>query len=319
MEGSTDQVDVLFNVKERPTGALLLGVGFSSVEKVALSTSVRQSNAFGTGKFLPANVNAGSVNTVYSLSYLDPYYTVDGVSQGFDIYKRKTDASEPRGRPPTSPTRSAAASSSATRCPRPARSTSASTSSRRKLDSVRHQPDRSTSISSTSSATSTSYASLSAGVARDTRDSILPTRSRHHAAPRHRARRRRPDVLPPELHPPAGTRRSARDLSLLLRTDLGYADGLGGKPLPFFKSYYAGGPDSVRGYRPFSLGPRDVFGNSIGGNVKVTGGAELLFPVPGADRDQSLRLTALPRLRPGLRAGAEDRPRRAALLGRHRR
>ena len=79
-------------------------------------------------------------------------------------------------------------------------------------------------------------------------------------------------------------------MSLLLRTDLGYADGLGDKPLPFFKSYYAGGPDSVRGYRPFSLGPRDAFGNSVGGAVKVTGGSELLFPIPGADRDQSLRL-----------------------------
>jgi outer membrane protein insertion porin family len=48
----------------------------------------------------------------------------------------------------------------------------------------------------------------------------------------------------------------------------------------------------VRGYRPFSLGPRDIFGNTIGGNVKITGGSELLFPLPGADRDQSLRLSA---------------------------
>jgi outer membrane protein insertion porin family len=47
----------------------------------------------------------------------------------------------------------------------------------------------------------------------------------------------------------------------------------------------------VRGYRPFSLGPRDVFGNTTGGNVKITGGTELLFPLPGADRDQSLRLS----------------------------
>src|ERR1044071_8727390 len=93
VEGSADQVDVLYTVKERPTGALLFGVGFSSVEKFAISTSIRQSNAFGTGKFISANVNSGKVNTVYALSYNDPYYTVDGVSQGFDVYKRKTDAS----------------------------------------------------------------------------------------------------------------------------------------------------------------------------------------------------------------------------------
>ena len=93
MEASPDQVDVLYSVKERPTGALLLGVGFSSVEKIALSASIRQANAFGTGKYVAANVNSGRVNQVYALSYNDPYFTVDGVSQGFDLYKRRTNAS----------------------------------------------------------------------------------------------------------------------------------------------------------------------------------------------------------------------------------
>src|SRR5256886_4059964 len=92
VEGNPDQVDVVYTVKERPTGALLFGLGFSSVEKFAISTSLTQSNIFGTGKFLSFNVNSGTVNKVYSLSYVDPYYTVDGVSQGFDIYKRKTNA-----------------------------------------------------------------------------------------------------------------------------------------------------------------------------------------------------------------------------------
>src|SRR5262245_1898632 len=93
VEGSPDQVDVVYTVKEKATGALLLGVGFSSVEKIALSASVTQANAFGNGKYLSANVNSGSVNQVYSLSYMDPYYTIDGVSRGFDVYKRRTDAS----------------------------------------------------------------------------------------------------------------------------------------------------------------------------------------------------------------------------------
>src|SRR3954462_1144114 len=92
VEGNPDQVDVVYTVKERPTGALLFGIGFSSVEKFAISTSLTQSNVFGTGKFLSFNINSGTVNRVYSLSYLDPYYTVNGVSQGFDIYKRKTNA-----------------------------------------------------------------------------------------------------------------------------------------------------------------------------------------------------------------------------------
>src|SRR2546421_3477367 len=90
VEGSQDLVDVTYTVRERPTGAIMLGVGFSSVERFAVSASINQSNAFGTGKFLSASISSGSVNKVYSLSYLDPYFTVDVVSQGFDIYKRRT-------------------------------------------------------------------------------------------------------------------------------------------------------------------------------------------------------------------------------------
>ncbi|HTM59721.1 MAG TPA: outer membrane protein assembly factor BamA, partial [Burkholderiales bacterium] len=52
VEGNPDQVDVIYTVKERPTGALLFGLGFSSVEKLSLSASLTQSNVFGTGKFL---------------------------------------------------------------------------------------------------------------------------------------------------------------------------------------------------------------------------------------------------------------------------
>jgi outer membrane protein insertion porin family len=134
------------------------------------------------------------------------------------------------------------------------------------------------------------YGNLTAGVSHDTRDSILQTR-------KGTLQRLGGELAGGDLtyyrlsythnwYTPIG-----REYALLLRGDLGYANGLGGKPLPFFKSYYAGGPDSVRGYRPFSLGPRDEFGNSVGGTTKVILGTEFLFPVPGADKEQSLRLT----------------------------
>src|SRR6185503_12649566 len=93
VEANPDQVDVVYSVKERATGAVLFGIGFSSVEKVSLAASLTQSNVFGTGKYLSLNLNSGTVNQVYSLSYVDPYYTVDGVSRGFDVYKRRTNAS----------------------------------------------------------------------------------------------------------------------------------------------------------------------------------------------------------------------------------
>jgi outer membrane protein insertion porin family len=80
------------------------------------------------------------------------------------------------------------------------------------------------------------------------------------------------------------------DFVLMLRADLGYGDGYGGKPLPFFKALYAGGVGSVRGYEAGSLGPRDIYGNSLGGKRKIVGNAELFYPILKGDR--SVRISA---------------------------
>jgi outer membrane protein insertion porin family len=84
----------------------------------------------------------------------------------------------------------------------------------------------------------------------------------------------------------------SRTLTLGLNGDIGVAGGLQGQPLPFFKNYYAGGPGTVRGYSALSLGPRDPDGNALGGSRRLVGSVELLFPVPGAEQDRSLRLAA---------------------------
>jgi len=84
----------------------------------------------------------------------------------------------------------------------------------------------------------------------------------------------------------------SRTMTLQLSGELGYVHGLSGKPVPFFKNFYAGGPGSVRGYQAFSLGPQDADTNVLGGTRKITGSAEVLFPFPGAQQDKSLRLAA---------------------------
>ena len=82
-----------------------------------------------------------------------------------------------------------------------------------------------------------------------------------------------------------------RDLTLYLRGEIATADGFNGRPLPFFKNYYAGGLGTVRGYRVGGIGPRDPTDDSaIGGNRRITSSAEILFPMPGAGLDRSLRL-----------------------------
>jgi outer membrane protein insertion porin family len=287
VEGSPDQVDILYGVKEKPTGALLFGVGFSNVEKLALSASLSQANVFGTGNYLSLNVNSGSVNKVYSISYLNPYYTVDGVSQGFDLYHRKTNASQlvigaystdtyggaiKFGYPVSEVSRIDFATNLET-----VRLDTFDNSPQQYLDFVDQFGSRYT------------YAALSAGASRDTRDSLIQTNSGTFT-------RASTEVAGGDLQyyrlgfQHQYYRPLSRTYTLYLNADIGYAEGIGDKPLPFFKNYYAGGPGSVRGYASFSLGPLDQFGTALGGNRRVIGSAEFLFPMPGATQDRSLRL-----------------------------
>jgi outer membrane protein insertion porin family len=83
-----------------------------------------------------------------------------------------------------------------------------------------------------------------------------------------------------------------RRLTLAMNGEVGLARSYGNKDLPFFKNFYAGGIGSVRGFDSGSLGPRDTALNeAIGGDKRLIGNAELLFPVPGMGRDNSMRLS----------------------------
>ena len=286
---SADQVDVNFTVEEKPTGALLVGAGYSTTDKVVVSGSVSQSNVFGSGKFVSVTVNSGKVNQTYALSYLDPYFTVDGVTQGFDVYKRRVDASS----------LSVGAYSTDTvgggvKFGYPLSETDsirfALTFDNVDLGVTGNSP-LSYRTFATIFGTNYSYGTAAVGWGRDTRDSaILPTRG---------------VVLSTSLEVAGGDLQYystnvgaqwfhglSRNVTLSLSGNLGYAAGLNDKPLPFFKNFYAGGPGSVRGFKGFSLGPQDAEGNVLGGTRKITGSAEILFPLPGAQSDKSLRLAA---------------------------
>ena len=287
VEANPDQVDVVYSVKERPTGALLLGLGFSSVEKVAVSVALTQSNVFGTGKFLSFNVNSGSVNQVYSLSYLDPYYTVDGVSQGFDVYRRKTDASGLAiGAYKTD------SLGGGVKFGFPLSETSAVdvgfNMEAVELETFSTSPTQYITFVSQFGSSYT-YGAGTAGWSHDTRDSLIQTNAGTYL-------RAGGELAGGDLqyyrlgYQQQWYRPLTSRYTLLLAGDVGLAGGIGDKPLPFFKNYYAGGPGTVRGYRSFSLGPKDAVGNTLGGNRKLSGSAELLFPMPGAAQDRSLRL-----------------------------
>jgi len=84
-----------------------------------------------------------------------------------------------------------------------------------------------------------------------------------------------------------------RQWTVAFSSDLAYGDALGTDTtsLPPYRQFFAGGPDTVRGFTESRLGPKDGFGNPYGGNLKVVGRAELLFPVPAKWR-ASTRISA---------------------------
>jgi outer membrane protein insertion porin family len=289
VEGSPDQVDVVYSVKEKATGALMLGVGFSSIERIALSASITQSNVFGSGKFISANINSGTVNQVYSLSYMDPYYTVDGVSRGFDVYKRVTDASSLAVGPYKTDSLGGGV-----KFGYPV-TEQVSVDFGANLEAVDLEIFLNSPLAYINFVrdfgSQYRYGSGTLGVSRDTRDSLILVTAGS-------LQRASVELAGGDLqyyrlgYQHQWYRPLTRTLTLHLGGEIGLAGGYGAQPLPFFKNFFAGGPGSVRGYRPFSLGPLDELGNATGGDRKVAGVAEILFPMPGAEADRSLRLAA---------------------------
>ncbi len=100
----------------------------------------------------------------------------------------------------------------------------------------------------------------------------------------------------------------SRTVSLLLNGELGIGGGYSDKELPLFRNYFGGGMSTVRGFESGALGPKAVDSNgeifSIGGDKRIVGNAELLFPMPGMGNDRSVRLSAFADL--GAVVGPDD-------------
>lgn len=301
--GTTDQVDVNFNVKERATGTLSLGAGFSSAEKVVLSASVSQQNLFGSGNAMTLALNTSKSSRTYALSFTNPYYTVDGVSLGWDLYHRTYDPSNSLsvGRYKTVST------GAGLRLGFPIAEDDSINfglaADRTRIETFDDSPKRYKDFcieqegsSCVDGVGTTTVSSLlaTAGWSRDNRDSVV--------YPRQGSYQR---VFAEVAVPPGELKYAklsyqyqhwfpiARDYALMLNADFGWAKGYGGETLPFYKNFYAGGIGSVRGFEQSSIGPKDdITEDALGGNRRVIGNAEFYFPLPGSGMDRSFRMSA---------------------------
>jgi len=83
---STDKIDLDVKVKERPTGAISAGIGYSSVDSIIGTASISQSNLFGTGIKLNLSGTISASSTRFVLGFTEPYLFDKPISAGFDLY-----------------------------------------------------------------------------------------------------------------------------------------------------------------------------------------------------------------------------------------
>lgn len=314
--GKTDQVDVNLAVTEKPTGNIMLGAGFSSSEKLSLSGSINQANAFGSGNTVGIDVNTSKLNRTIALSSTNPYFTDDGISRSYEIFTRTT-------RPPTINTGDYRIRTNGanikfgvpfseydrvffgvgveqTSLETYTNATGTVTNYTTSPDAYRRYVDDINGVTSRTDPRSAfqegqhdaSATGLPLTVAwqRDNRDSALvPTKGRYQRA--------NFEISPAgdsnyfrATYQQQWFRPLFSSTTLALNGEVNYGKALGGKTYPIFKNFYAGGIGSVRGYESSSLGPKDdITGDPLGGSSRLIFNAELQFPFPGSGTDRSLR------------------------------
>ncbi len=288
--GTPDQIDVNYSVVEKSSGNFTAGVGFSQTQGIVFNANISQDNVFGSGKRVNLAFNNSDVSTRYSFGYFDPYFTLDGVSMGFNVGYSARDAEEANiarystdifnagfnfGIPLNEHDRL-----------------------RFNID-VKHTRLRTSENSSeeieqfvTDNGNKFLTFPVAIGWTHDTLNrAIFPNRG---GQQRFSALATVPGSdleffkvsYKHQIYFPL-----ARDFTFRLLGEIAYGDGYGSTDsLPFFEHYFAGGVRSIRGFDDNTLGPRDSRDDPFGGSSKIVGKAELFFPVPFLEDVKSVRI-----------------------------
>jgi outer membrane protein insertion porin family len=288
--GTSDQIDVNYTVVEKPSGNLSAGAGYSQVQGIILNANISQDNVFGSGKRVNLAFNNSNYSTSYQFGFFNPYFTVDGVSQGYNLGYTKRNAGQVNIANYSTDVINAGLNFGIPL---------------NEFDQIRFDFDfKHTHLSTTD---------FSSNQIRDflTKEgnkflTLAPAVSWTH------------DTLNRAIFPNKGGQQRfsalatvpgsdleyykvsykhqvyfplAKDFTFRLQGEAAYGDGYGKtKDLPFFENYFGGGTGSIRGFKNNTVGPRDSNNFPFGGSTKIIGNAELFFPVPFLPETKSVRL-----------------------------
>jgi len=308
--GSADLVDVDYNIKEGLPGQFGGGIGYSESQKFSLNGNFVHSNFMGTGDRIALEINAGKYSKTYTFAHTDPYTTIDGVARTTSLtyrdvtqfvsassaFSTKQITAAMQWSYPITEYQYLQAGASANKN---TLVVSQGYSAQQAVDWVKsngsgYQRDLTdtngdgviNSLDSPYTVYGTDFYTyeLTAGWNLDTRNRALFADRGLHLA------------VSGRFALPVSTVRYYtsnfqylqyvpiwRKWLLSFNATVDYAAPLGNTTaLPPYLNYYAGGPDSVRGFRESTLGPRDNigYGNPYGGNLRVVNRLEMIFPVP---------------------------------------
>ncbi|MCL6271996.1 outer membrane protein assembly factor BamA [Sansalvadorimonas sp. 2012CJ34-2] len=293
VSGVTDLVDVNYSVEEQPSGSITASLGYSQSDGMILGGSVSQDNFLGSGNKVSLSLNTSKVRKLYSFSFNDPYYTVDGVSRGYSLFYSKTDNNNSNVTNYSVDTMGGDISFGYPL----SEISSINFGLGVENNKLKKGSSASNEVNKFINEEGSSFTNFKAnlGWSQSTlNNGLLPTRgwsqgvSLQTSLPgsdlmfyklNYRAQRFWPITGPFTL------RASGR---------VGYGGAFGGtSDLPFFENFYGGGFGSIRGYKDNTLGPRskqkDGSYDPVGGNLLVESTMEVLFPLPFIKDQRSLR------------------------------
>ncbi len=288
--GSSSQVDLKVSIVEKLAGSFNVGAGFSQTQGLIFNVGLTQENLFGTGKRLALNINTDRANTIYSAAYTNPYYTIDGISRTVSVSFRDRDAAAEQINNFQTNSGDLNISYGVPLSEFNTLSLGYGFSHIKILTGLFTSGDVDKFLEENEGQTSFNSLTLNTSFSHDTRNRTVfataggqQTIGMNMTVPGSDLEYYKISYITNTyIGVTSGT-------TLLLRSNLAYGDGYGDtSSLPFFERYFAGGIRTVRGYESNTLGPRDPDnGAAIGGNMRVTAGADYIFPIPFIEKPPS--------------------------------